>query len=200
MVCRRVGEGPDSFPESCSEPLRWRFRLVHVLVPPEHRTGSWPRDEPQIPPRGSHSSYTSTDWESGRLSGPEVEARRRTCQGRRHRCGPSAASCKQWIRPTFVSPRNLCRRTTKLTRRGRCKDAVSREKRMRPRSWCNTWFGGSFRMLQDRMLQDFSSEPQVLAFKWLNLLSVGNQRLSASIGLSEYMPTSLLARSDGRSA
>ena len=32
--------------------------------------------------------------------------------------------------------------THKFTRRGRCNGVVSREKRMRPRSECNAWFGG----------------------------------------------------------
>src|SRR5947208_259479 len=33
-------------------------------------------------------------------------------------------------------------RTHKFTRRGRCNGVVSRENKMRPRSWCNAWFGG----------------------------------------------------------
>jgi hypothetical protein len=34
--------------------------------------------------------------------------------------------------------------TYQFTRRGRCNGVVSRETRMRPRSRCNAWFGGSF--------------------------------------------------------
>jgi len=34
-------------------------------------------------------------------------------------------------------------RAHQFTRRGRCNDVVSRETKMRPRSWCNAWFCGT---------------------------------------------------------
>ena len=44
---------------------------------------------------------------------------------------------------TVTPTASFDRRTQQFTRRGRCNGVVAREIRMRPRSWCNAWFGGS---------------------------------------------------------
>src|SRR6516162_9477894 len=57
------------------------------------------------------------------------------------RIAPSVGPSHDMEAVLLATLQEPCRRTHQFTRRGRCNGVVSLKTGMRPRSWCNAWFG-----------------------------------------------------------